>query len=92
MTSCSAPPATWSPRSRTNDPASPDQGRCPASTSISAWRARAEADRRAGRVGGDPGAITKGNGKATTPYGAPPPEAVAAEQKRKGILGGLFGR
>ena len=53
---------------------------------------RTEADRRAGRVGGDPAAITKGNGEASTPYGAPPPEMAAAEQKKKGILGGLFGR
>ena len=65
---------------------------CRASTSISASPARAEADRRAGRVGGDPGAITAGNGKATTPYGAPPPEMVAAAEqpKKGGFLGGLF--
>ena len=51
-----------------------------------------EADRRAGRVGGDPGAITAGNGRATAPYGAPPPEmvAAAAEPKKSGIFGGLF--
>lgn len=50
-----------------------------------------EADRRAGRVGGDPGAITKGNGEASKPYGAPPPEMLAAEQQKKpGFLGSLF--
>ena len=50
-----------------------------------------EADRRAGRVGGDPAATTAGNGKATTPYGAPPPEVLAAEQQKKpGLFGGLF--
>jgi len=50
-----------------------------------------EADRRAGRVGGDPAATTAGNGKATGPYGAPPPEVVAAEQQKKpGFLGSLF--
>ena len=51
-----------------------------------------EADRRAGRVGADPGAVTQsGNGKPTGPYGAPPPEMLAAEEQKKGgILGGLF--
>ena len=50
-----------------------------------------EADRRAGRVGGDPGAITAGNGKPTAPYGELPPGMVAAAQPKKpGILGGLF--
>ena len=51
-----------------------------------------EADKRAGRVGGDPGAITASNGKATTPYGTPPPEMVAAatESKKGGFLGNLF--
>jgi protocatechuate 3,4-dioxygenase beta subunit len=50
-----------------------------------------EADRRAGRVGGDPAATTAGNGKATGAYGAPPPEVLAAEQQKKpGFLGGLF--
>jgi hydroxyquinol 1,2-dioxygenase len=50
-----------------------------------------EADRRAGRVGGDPAATTAANGKATGSYGAPPPEALAAEQQKKpGFLGGLF--
>src|SRR4051812_21721076 len=37
-----------------------------------------EADRRAGRVGADPAAVTASNGKDTKPYGAPPPEMVAA--------------
>ena len=76
---------------KTNDPASPMKGIPSIHFDFSLAR-ETEADRRAGRVGGDPGAITKGNGEASTPYGAPPPEAVAAEQKRKGILGGLFGR
>ena len=50
-----------------------------------------EADRRAGRVGGDPAATTAGNGTAPGPYGAPPPEVLAAEQQKKpGFLGGLF--
>jgi protocatechuate 3,4-dioxygenase beta subunit len=50
-----------------------------------------EADRRAGRVGADPGQVVEGNGKATGSYGAPPPEVVAAEQQKKpGFLGGLF--
>ena len=48
--------------------------------------------KRAGRVGGDPGAITDGNGKGTAPYGTPPPEMVAAvaEPKKGGFLGNLF--
>ena len=52
-----------------------------------------EADRRAGRVGADPAAVTAANGKETKPYGQPPPEmAAAAAQaaKKPGILGGLF--
>jgi hypothetical protein len=36
--------------------------------------------------------VTAGNGKGTQPYGAPPPEmvAAAAEPKKSGILSGLF--
>ena len=51
-----------------------------------------EADRRAGRVGADPGQVTEANGKATASYGTPPPEALAAseQQKKPGFLGGLF--
>jgi protocatechuate 3,4-dioxygenase beta subunit len=51
-----------------------------------------EADKRAGRVGADPGAVTASNGKATTPYGAPPPEmaAAASESRKSGIFSGLF--
>ena len=50
------------------------------------------ADKLGGRVGGDPGATTAANGKATGPYGAPPPEMLAAseQQKKPGFLGGLF--
>jgi hydroxyquinol 1,2-dioxygenase len=51
-----------------------------------------EADRRAGRVGGDPGAITASNGKPTASYGELPAGmvAAAAQPKKPGILGGLF--
>jgi hypothetical protein len=49
-----------------------------------------EVDRRAGRVGADPGQVTQGNGKATGPYGAPPPEVVAAGQEKKRGLLGIF--
>ena len=51
-----------------------------------------EADRKAGRVGADPGAITAGDGKGSAPYGAPPPEMLAAEAaaKKPGFLGGLL--
>ncbi|HEY7548075.1 MAG TPA: dioxygenase [Hyphomicrobiaceae bacterium] len=50
-----------------------------------------EADRKAGRVGADPAQVTKsGNGAPAGPYGAPPPEVLAAEQKKGGFLGGLF--
>ena len=35
--------------------------------------------------------MTAANGKETGPYGAPPPEMLAAEQQKKpGFLGGLF--
>ena len=50
-----------------------------------------EADRKAGRVGADPAAITAGDGKGSAPYGAPPPEMLAAEAaKNPGFLGGLL--
>jgi hypothetical protein len=50
-----------------------------------------EADRKAGRVGADPGQITAGSGKGSASYGAPPPEMVAAEATRKpGFLGNLL--
>jgi hydroxyquinol 1,2-dioxygenase len=50
-----------------------------------------EADRRAGRVGADPGQVTEGNGTATGSYGAPPPEVVAADgEKKRGLLGSMF--
>jgi catechol 1,2-dioxygenase/hydroxyquinol 1,2-dioxygenase len=75
-----------------NDPASPVKG-APSIHFDFALARESEADRKAGRVGGDPGAITKGNGEGSAPYGAPPPEMVEAEQKKKGgLLGGIFGR
>jgi protocatechuate 3,4-dioxygenase beta subunit len=51
-----------------------------------------EADKRAGRVGADPAAVTANNGQDTSkPYGAPPPEmAAAVAAKKPGIFGGLF--
>jgi hydroxyquinol 1,2-dioxygenase len=75
---------------KANDPSSPIKGVPSIHFDFSLAR-ESEADKKAGRVGGDPGAITKGNGEASTPYGAPPPEMLAADQKKKGgILGGLF--
>lgn len=73
------------------DPASPIQGMPSIHFDFSLAR-ETEADRRAGRVGADPGQVTASNGKATTPYGAPPPELTAAAErpKKAGILGGLF--
>jgi hydroxyquinol 1,2-dioxygenase len=72
------------------DPASPIKGMPSIHFDFSLAR-ESEADRRAGRVGGDPAAITKGNGKSSKPYGAPPPEMRAAEQQKKlGFLGNLF--
>ncbi len=73
------------------DPASPIKGLPSIHFDFSLAR-ETEADRRAGRVGADPGQVTAPNGKATTPYGAPPPEMVAAAEqpKKGGILGGLF--
>ena len=50
-----------------------------------------EADKRAGRVGGDPAAITASDGRPTASYGELPAGMVAAAQpKKSGILGGLF--
>ena len=51
-----------------------------------------QADKLGGRVGADPAAVTASNGRETKPYGAPPPEmvAAAAEPKKSGILSGLF--
>jgi protocatechuate 3,4-dioxygenase beta subunit len=74
-----------------NDPASPIKGLPSIHFDFTLAR-ESEADRKAGRVGSDPGAISKGNGDAASqPYGAPPPEMLAAEQKKKGgFLGGLF--
>jgi catechol 1,2-dioxygenase/hydroxyquinol 1,2-dioxygenase len=74
---------------KTNDSASPMPGLPSIHFDFSLAR-ETEADRRAGRVGADPGQITAGNGDASKPYGAPPPEMLAAEEKKKGgILGGL---
>jgi hydroxyquinol 1,2-dioxygenase len=74
-----------------DDPASPIKGMPSIHFDFSLAR-ESEADKRAGRVGGDPGAITASNGKATTPYGTPPPEMVAAatESRKGGFLGNLF--
>jgi protocatechuate 3,4-dioxygenase beta subunit len=76
-----------------NDPASPIKGVPSIHFDFSLSR-ESEADKRAGRVGADPGQITKSsNGQPTGPYGAPPPEVLAAEKEKKGgFLGGLFGR
>jgi catechol 1,2-dioxygenase/hydroxyquinol 1,2-dioxygenase len=75
-----------------DDPASPVKGAPSVHFDFSLAR-ESEADRRAGRVGGDPGQFTKsGNGQPTGPYGAPPPEVLAAEEQKKkgGFLGNLF--
>jgi hypothetical protein len=76
---------------KTDDPASPIKGLPSIHFDFSLAR-ESEADRKAGRVGGDPGAITKGgNGDASEPYGAPPPEmAAGAGEKKQGFLGSLF--
>jgi hydroxyquinol 1,2-dioxygenase len=77
---------------KASDPASPVKGVPSIHFDFSLAR-ESEADRKAGRVGADPGQVTAGNGKGQTgPYGAPPPEMLAAEQEKKkgGILGGLF--
>ena len=74
-----------------SDPASPVKG-VPSIHFDFRLARESEADRRAGRVGGDPGAITTGNGKPTASYGELPPGmvAAAAQPKKPGILGGLF--
>jgi catechol 1,2-dioxygenase/hydroxyquinol 1,2-dioxygenase len=48
----------------------------------------AEADKLGGRVGADPGQVTARNGKATAPYGDPPPSA--AQGPRRGFFGSLL--
>src|SRR5262245_32809923 len=78
---------------KNGDPSSPVKGLPSIHFDFSLAR-ESEADRKAGRVGADPGAVTQ-NGKAAAPsgpYGAPPPEMLAMEQEKKksGILGGLF--
>jgi hydroxyquinol 1,2-dioxygenase len=74
-----------------NDQASPVKGLPSVHFDFSLAR-ETEADKKAGRVGADPGQVTKsGNGQPTGPYGAPPPEVLAADQKKKGgFLGALF--
>jgi protocatechuate 3,4-dioxygenase beta subunit len=74
------------------DPASPVKGVPSVHFDFSLAR-ESEADKLSGRVGADPAQITKpSNGQPTGPYGAPPPEVLAAEQEKKkgGFLGGLF--
>ena len=73
------------------DPACPIKGLPSIHFDFSLAR-ESDADKRAGRVGADPAAVTAGNGKATQPYGAPPEEfaAAASGPKKSGILGGLF--
>jgi protocatechuate 3,4-dioxygenase beta subunit len=74
-----------------NDPACPLKG-LPSIHFDFALARESEADRRAGRVGADPAAVTPGNGTDSKPYGQPPPEmvAAAAKEKKPGFLGGLF--
>lgn len=74
-----------------SDPASPIAGLPSIHFDFNLSR-ETEADRLGGRVGGDPAAMTAPNGKESTPYGAPPPEMLAASEQRKkpGLLGGLF--
>jgi protocatechuate 3,4-dioxygenase beta subunit len=74
---------------KADDPNSPIKG-LPSVHFDFALSRESEADKRAGRVGADPGQVTQGNGKSTGPYGAPPPELLAAEKEKKGFLGGLF--
>jgi protocatechuate 3,4-dioxygenase beta subunit len=72
------------------DPACPLKG-LPSIHFDFALARESEADRKAGRVGADPAAVTAGNGKDSKPYGQPPPEMVAAaKDKKSGFLGGLF--
>jgi protocatechuate 3,4-dioxygenase beta subunit len=74
-----------------SDPACPIKGLPSVNFDFSLAR-ESEEDKKAGRVGGDPSQFTKAApGQATGPYGAPPPEMLAAEDKKKsGFLGGLF--
>jgi hydroxyquinol 1,2-dioxygenase len=76
---------------RDDDPGSPIKG-VPSIHFDFALSRESEADKLSARVGADPAQITAGNGKATTPYGAPPPEmvAAAAQPRKSGFLGGLF--
>jgi protocatechuate 3,4-dioxygenase beta subunit len=78
---------------KSSDPSCPIKGVPSVHFDFSLSR-ESEADKLSSRVGADPAQITAGNGKATTPYGAPPPEMVAAasEPKKGGILSGLFRR
>jgi catechol 1,2-dioxygenase/hydroxyquinol 1,2-dioxygenase len=74
---------------KSSDPSAPIKGLPSIHFDFSLAR-ETEADRKAGRVGADPAQITAGDGKATTPYGAPPPEMVAAEAAKKpGFFGSL---
>jgi protocatechuate 3,4-dioxygenase beta subunit len=73
-----------------NDAASPVKGLPSVHFDFSLAR-ETEADRKAGRVGADPGQVTtSSDGRPTGPYGAPPPEVLAADQKKGGFLGALF--
>jgi len=74
-----------------NDPASPIKGVPSIHFNFSLSR-ESEADKKTGRVGGDPSQFTKpAPGQSTGPYGAPPPEVLAADEKKKGgFLGALF--
>jgi catechol 1,2-dioxygenase/hydroxyquinol 1,2-dioxygenase len=76
---------------KSSDPACPIEGLPSVHFDFSLAR-ESEADKKAGRVGADPAQVTRsGNGAPTGPYGAPPPEVLAAEEKKKGgFLGGLF--
>jgi protocatechuate 3,4-dioxygenase beta subunit len=75
---------------RDNDPASPIKGVPSIRFDFSLSR-ESEADKKAGRVGADPSQITKsGNGAPAGPYGAPPPEVLAAEEKKGAFPGGVF--
>jgi len=77
---------------KSDDPACPLKGLPSVHFDFSLAR-ESEADKKAGRVGADPAQVTRSsNGAPTGPYGAPPPEVLAAEQETKkgGFLGGLF--
>ena len=66
---------------KSNDPACPIQGLPSVHFDFSLAR-ESEVDKAAGRVGADPAQVTRStNGQPTGPYGAPPPEVLAAEQK-----------